>query len=333
MPVIVYGNAQLEVVFDYTYLGITFNYNNNFKKAIAKQVSQAKRAMYALIAKCKRLRLPVDIQCHLFDSLIVPILLYGCEIWGFENYEAIKILHRKYIKQMLGLRKSTPGCMVYGESGKTKLKAIIDNRMMTFWCRIITGNRDKITYVMYQLARHMHSRNVIDSKWISHVNNMLNNTGFGGMWEGQDDFPSNPTWFKQATKLRLSDIALQTWHEDVESHRDCSFYSLFKEVPKISPYMSLNFKYRLLIAKFICRNLNLPIEMQCPLCSTDISDEFHLLLSCPFLRRTRSQYLPRNICVRPNVLKLQNLMRDDDISIWRNIGRFIEIIVSCFELF
>ena len=29
--------------------------------------------------------LPLDLQLQLFDQLILPILLYGCEIWGFEK--------------------------------------------------------------------------------------------------------------------------------------------------------------------------------------------------------------------------------------------------------
>ena len=31
--------------------------------------------------KCRKLMLSLDIQVELFDRLIVPILLYGCEVW------------------------------------------------------------------------------------------------------------------------------------------------------------------------------------------------------------------------------------------------------------
>ena len=65
------------------YLGATFNFNGSFAKAKAKQVSQAKRALYSLTSKCRKLCLPADIQCHLSDACIVPVLLYGSEVWGF----------------------------------------------------------------------------------------------------------------------------------------------------------------------------------------------------------------------------------------------------------
>ena len=39
--------------------------------------------MFALLRRSRQLDLPIDLQLELFDSLIMPILLYGCEIWAF----------------------------------------------------------------------------------------------------------------------------------------------------------------------------------------------------------------------------------------------------------
>ena len=105
IPSFLFCDSPLEVVFDYTYLGTIFNYNNNFKKAIAKQVSQASRATYSLSVKSKRLCLPIDIQLKLFHHLIVPILLYGCEVWGYENLIQIEVFFRKFLKEQLHVKK------------------------------------------------------------------------------------------------------------------------------------------------------------------------------------------------------------------------------------
>jgi hypothetical protein len=45
-----------------------------------------------------------------------PIILYGCETWGFGNNEIIERLHLKFCK--LHLKSSTPDYMVYGELGR-----------------------------------------------------------------------------------------------------------------------------------------------------------------------------------------------------------------------
>ena len=44
----------------------------------------------------------VDLQpktrLHLFYSLILTILLYGCEFWGYENKEQIEVFHRNFFE-------------------------------------------------------------------------------------------------------------------------------------------------------------------------------------------------------------------------------------------
>jgi hypothetical protein len=66
-------------------IGIKFNYNGRFNKALEALRNQANRAMFALIGKCKKLCLPVDIQLQLFDALVKPILFYRSEVWGYEK--------------------------------------------------------------------------------------------------------------------------------------------------------------------------------------------------------------------------------------------------------
>ena len=76
-PNVYFGNELIEICDDYTYLGVNFNYNGKFMKAINIQISQARKAMFALLAKVTKLHLPIDISLDLFDKLVLPILLYG----------------------------------------------------------------------------------------------------------------------------------------------------------------------------------------------------------------------------------------------------------------
>ena len=85
---------------EYTYLGIVFNYNGSFTKAISKQARQANKEFQDLLHKIKKLRLPVDLAFELFDHLVLPIMLYGSEVWGFENISELEIPHRKCIKNI-----------------------------------------------------------------------------------------------------------------------------------------------------------------------------------------------------------------------------------------
>ena len=114
MPTIKYKGRSLEVVFEFQYLGVCFNHNNKFNLAQNSLYDKASRAMFGLLKKCRKLMLPLDIQTELFDRLIVPILLYGCEVWCPIMTNFTSKLQLRFYKIILKLSKSTPSCMVYG---------------------------------------------------------------------------------------------------------------------------------------------------------------------------------------------------------------------------
>ena len=44
-------------------------------------------------------------QLKLFDNTIVPVLTYGCEIWGFEYFSIIEQIHGDFVKYILHVKK------------------------------------------------------------------------------------------------------------------------------------------------------------------------------------------------------------------------------------
>jgi hypothetical protein len=50
----------------------------------------------------------IDLQLILFDTLILPILTYGCEIWGYENTKQLEKPHLQICRNILGVRTTTP---------------------------------------------------------------------------------------------------------------------------------------------------------------------------------------------------------------------------------
>ncbi len=43
----------------------------------------------------RRLKLDIKSSLELFDSCVMPVLNYGCEIWGYKQAESIEKVHRK----------------------------------------------------------------------------------------------------------------------------------------------------------------------------------------------------------------------------------------------
>jgi hypothetical protein len=48
----------------------------------------------------------------LFDTLILPILTYGCEVWGYETTNLLEKLHLQYCRNIVGVRTTTPNFII-----------------------------------------------------------------------------------------------------------------------------------------------------------------------------------------------------------------------------
>ena len=46
--------------------------------------------MHVFLKRIRNLDIPIDLHLYLFDHVILPIALYGCEIWGFEHSQIIE---------------------------------------------------------------------------------------------------------------------------------------------------------------------------------------------------------------------------------------------------
>ena len=94
------------------------------------------------------IRLPVDIQLKLFDSLVLPILLY-CEVGGFEKLEDIEQVHLTFCKTNLCVKKSTPNFMIHGELGQFSLKYKIYSRIINYWKWNLESKEQKLLVIIY----------------------------------------------------------------------------------------------------------------------------------------------------------------------------------------
>ena len=60
----------------------------------------------------------------LFDKLILPILNYCSEVWGFIQANTVERVHLHFLKKVLGVKKSTQNDFIYGECSRTSLPAL-----------------------------------------------------------------------------------------------------------------------------------------------------------------------------------------------------------------
>ena len=93
---------HLETVKSYCYLGVTIKYTGNLNISSKLLMEKGRKAWFK-IKKTVGLNNPCNLLEKLFVTLVVPIILYGCEIWEvdhcFKDSEPFEHLHIKLLKK------------------------------------------------------------------------------------------------------------------------------------------------------------------------------------------------------------------------------------------
>ena len=135
------NTALLANVKTFKYLGITISAKNcSFSPTIDDLSTKTNRAIFALNNKVKISLMPPKLALKIFNAQIVPILLYGSEVWGpymdygYDNWDKTKIERTQtlFLKRLLGLSYSTTNNMVRGEVGVRPLIVQVIKRVISY---------------------------------------------------------------------------------------------------------------------------------------------------------------------------------------------------------
>jgi len=113
----VLSGAAVERVESYKYLGFVLHATKKLTFGTDALVATAKKALLAM-RRCALLSIrDPALQYKLFDTLLLPILRYGCEVWGVDTKcsAAAEALHWDFLRRLLGVMKSTANHMVLAE--------------------------------------------------------------------------------------------------------------------------------------------------------------------------------------------------------------------------
>lgn len=315
---------ELEQCYNFKYLGVEFKFNGMFNDCKNYLVSKAEKVMYFILKRSRDIGLPIDIQLELFNKMVVPILLYGCEVWGHENIDVIEKLTLKFQKMILGLKPSTNTCLIQGELGAFPIMLDVKLRIVAFWLRIVAGSKEKLCYQIYKILYQLTSQNSYNSPWLLYVKGILNECGLSYVWDTQFSeimqVVNSKALIKNIKRI-LQDQYIQTWRSAVHESSKCILYRSYKCNFNLEEYLlSLPVAYRKSVCKFRTSNHKLAIEKGrysnvprnqrfCNMCNANvIGDEFHFVFECKNLDILRQKLIPKFYTDRPNILKFEKLM-------------------------
>ena len=249
-------------------------------------MKQRKKVLHVLYRKIRNLHLSLDSQLYLFAHTIVPILLYGCEIWGFHNVQIENVSLRKITK----LRKSIPICMLHAELGRHPLNITFTSRIVGYWLSIINSENTKIAKFLYKVHFFLpEANNGRNLKWIDFIKDILISVGRIDLF--YKTVIDNSKVIKANIIQTIKDLNIQNSNSHLLDSSKGRNYALFKANTEIENYLlSLTKRTYIPLLKFRTANHKLPVkkgcwdnvpyaDIKCNLCHTnDLGDVFHYLL-------------------------------------------------------
>ncbi len=148
------NNTTLQHALQYNYLGLVLTPTGNFNLAIKALLVKARRALHAIRTKLFKIDIPIRIWTKIFDSVILPIALYGSEIWGpTSNYShkdwhkhPLEALHVEFCRSILHVHRNTPNNACRAELGRLPLNLVIKKRVLKFWIHLNSSSEDSLHF-------------------------------------------------------------------------------------------------------------------------------------------------------------------------------------------
>jgi hypothetical protein len=101
-----FDNQILEVVSNFSYVGITLTQPLSLNRMASEQAYKAKRVLISILSQLYDYgQLSPKVFFNIFDTKISPILLYGSEIWGIHKFIQPEIVHNYACKRYLCVKK------------------------------------------------------------------------------------------------------------------------------------------------------------------------------------------------------------------------------------
>ena len=329
-----FNNKQLINVKTFTYLGVTLSSNGQFFQAQKKLSKQALKALFSLNSLFEQISFNINEKLKLFDTMILPILNYGAEVWGFHKAPNVEKVYLKFLKQVLNVKQQTTNATVYGELGRITLDIYRKERILKYWYKI---NKSPNTLMHKVLKEQIDINQNYDSNkcWSTQLKAMLNELGLNYLWNNE---ALTNIQIERAIE-RLHDQYYQNWYSTLNTSPKLETYNIIKTNYNVEKYIDCvtNMKHRLALTRFRCSAHNLAIEEGryrniprenriCTFCNMNfIETEYHFLLVCPYYREIRSDCLPNYYCSWPSIHKLKSIMCSNQTSILKRVAKYIYI--------
>lgn len=315
----IYGK-RVEVVTLYVYLGIEVSSSGTFKAAIDRLYKKACKAYNSLKQEFNFYNgTKPKVILKLFDTMVQPILTYGCEIWGCfgwtkQSYRAIsnyimnqkqsfEKLHIKVCKNSLGLNYKCPDISARSELGRYPIMGTIVKHIFSYWQHVLNSESTLLNNGSSSLLNDALKVNIqLDrtghTSYYTRIKNLLDVLNI------REKIYQVPVKSVKEYSIKIRSVYNKKFEEIFFSHicqtnsqGSSGRFEIYKQIKKnyrpeqyISSLENKNLRQHITKIRTSAhclpieslRKKRVPKELRlCNLCNCNIGSEFHVLMQCP----------------------------------------------------
>ena len=152
------NNQTIEVVDENDHLGQIISGDRQESKNIDNRISKSRKALYKLMgpAFAYKCLLSPTLKLHLLKTFIFPVLKSGLSTFVIRktNLEPIAIFHRKMLKSVLGLIKSTPTPSLHFLTGELTFEGQLHKDVFSIFYSVWANQDSKIFKIIKYLLEN-----------------------------------------------------------------------------------------------------------------------------------------------------------------------------------
>jgi len=261
--------------------------------------------------------------------MVLPVALYGSEIWGHDYCENIEAVQYTFCRRLLALSSNVNKVALLGETGRLPLAVHYHYRCVKYWLKLLQLPSHRYPSACYKMLYNL-DRNGRYT-WATSVRTMLCQFGFEHVWTQQG--VGNESVFLNVFKLRVSDYYRADWLSRIRDSSKLAIYSSFKCELVCEKYVNVLTvrKYLEAFSRLRCSNHPLAIETgrylgtlledrTCILCLKQkiivLEDEYHFLLCCDSYKDIRDRYITKYLSENGNLYQsFISIMSTGDASV------------------
>ena len=320
------NDEEIEIVNRHPYLGITIACSGTFSYAVDLLCKKAMKAIFKIRNITSMSSLTIKKTLHLFDTLVRPIMTYGCEAWGVFTYNldifddekdnfhkldrvVLEKMDLRFCKYALGTHRKSSNVATRGELGRFPIAMFIMKQVLKNWLRISRQDIHPLMQDVYvENIRLCHEGKKC---WLGRVKELIvDRIGMPEIWNNQGGTGQGLIKKMMDTlKLRFTKIwndkLNRTSGNDNQNGGKLRTYRHMKKHFVFENYLinMKNNKARKNLTRLRISSHNLGIEKGrhagknvteriCMTCNNgSIDDEFHTILKCKSYDEPRSELM------------------------------------------